>query len=89
MIGVLQDRGVGFLRRHPALMGTYVRADGTTHWRSGRYLKFVDRNHNDLLVSVAHAMEVESAPLLSGAMADFTEFGDPGYCKGPLIGLRR
>ncbi len=44
--------------------------------KTGRYLSALNRNHNDLFVSIANAM----------GMAD-TTFGDPTYCKGPLPGL--
>jgi hypothetical protein len=44
--------------------------------RTGRYLTFDDRPHNDLLVSVINAMGLPD-----------TTFGDPAYCNGPLPGL--
>jgi hypothetical protein len=44
--------------------------------RTGRYLKFADRSHNDLLLNVCHAMGL-----------DDETFGDPDYCEGPLPGL--
>lgn len=42
-------------------------------FRTGRYLRFEGRKHNDLLLSIAHGfgMTVES-------------IGNPSYCKGPL-----
>ena len=42
----------------------------------GRYLQFLDRPHNDLLVSVCHAMGLD----------DVTTFGIPGVCTGALLG---
>jgi hypothetical protein len=42
--------------------------------RMGRALQFVDRPHNDLLVSVCNAM----------GMDDVTTFGIPGVCTGAL-----
>jgi hypothetical protein len=45
--------------------------------RMGRSLRFVDRPHNDLLVSVCNAM----------GLADVTSFGIPGVCTGALPGL--
>jgi hypothetical protein len=45
--------------------------------RTGRYLQYGDRPHNDLLVSVCHAM----------GMSDVTSFGIPGVCTGPLSNL--
>jgi hypothetical protein len=41
---------------------------------TGRYLRFEDRPHNDLLVSVCHAMGLD----------DVESFGIPGVCTGPL-----
>jgi len=43
---------------------------------TGRYLQF-DNAHNDLLVSILHAM----------GLRDEKTFGDPSLCKGPLPGL--
>ncbi|HVR20944.1 MAG TPA: DUF1552 domain-containing protein, partial [Polyangiaceae bacterium] len=45
--------------------------------RTGRYLQYGDRPHNDLLVSACHAM----------GMTDVTSFGIPGVCTGPLANL--
>jgi hypothetical protein len=45
--------------------------------RTGRSLRLPDRPHNDLLVSVCHAM----------GLHDVTSFGIPGVCTGPLPGL--
>ncbi len=44
--------------------------------KTGRYMSALNRNHNDLFVSLGNAMGV----------AD-TIFGDPAYSKGPLPGL--
>lgn len=44
---------------------------------TGRYLQFRDQPHNNLLVSVCHAMGFD----------DVTSFGIPGVCTGPLPGL--
>jgi hypothetical protein len=44
----------------------------------GRWLRFpTGTNHNDLLVSLCHAM----------GLTDVTTFGNPKYCSGPLPGL--
>lgn len=43
----------------------------------GRYLSFKDQPHNNLLVSVCHAM----------GLSDVTSFGIRGVCTGPLSGL--
>ncbi len=47
------------------------------YFRTGRYVQFGDETHNDMLVSIAHAMGLE----------DVTTFGDPEFCTGPLPGL--
>jgi len=46
------------------------------HFATGRYLEF-NNGHNDLLVSIMHAM----------GLPDEKTFGDAGACKGPLSGL--
>jgi hypothetical protein len=46
------------------------------HFKTGRYLTFENKYHNDLLVSVLNAMGVEE-----------TSFGRAELCKGPLAGL--
>lgn len=43
---------------------------------TGRYLQYSGAYHNDLLVSLAQAMDV-----------DIGSFGNPAYCTGPLSGL--
>ncbi|HEY2732730.1 MAG TPA: DUF1552 domain-containing protein, partial [Polyangiales bacterium] len=45
--------------------------------RTGRYLQFPDRPHNDLLVAICQAM----------GFSDVTTFGIPGVCTGALPGL--
>lgn len=47
------------------------------YFRMGRYVQYEDKSHNDLLVSICHAMGLE----------DVTTFGDPALCSGPLPGL--
>jgi hypothetical protein len=44
--------------------------------RTGRYVKFSDRPHNDLLVTLCQALGVET-----------NTFGDPRFCSGPLTEL--
>lgn len=44
--------------------------------RTGRFLRFDDAFHNDLMVSLARAMDV-----------DIDGFGDPRFNTGPLAGL--
>lgn len=46
------------------------------HLRTGRHLQFGGDYHNDLLVSLCQAMDV-----------DVDTFGNPAYCTGPLLGL--
>ncbi|WP_224371030.1 DUF1552 domain-containing protein [Hyalangium versicolor] len=46
------------------------------YFRTGRYLKYANAWHNDLLVSMLNAMGVPAA-----------KFGNPAYCKGPLPNL--
>ena len=45
--------------------------------KQGRFIPYKDQNHNNLLVSIAHAM----------GMSDMTTFGIPELCTGPLSGL--
>lgn len=46
------------------------------HLRTGRYVRYADRAHNDLLVSLCQAMGV-----------DTETFGDPRFCRGALPDL--
>jgi hypothetical protein len=55
----------------------WVVAGGAGYFKTGRYLQYKDRNHNDLLVSMCHAM----------GLTDTTTFGIPELCTGPLAGL--
>jgi hypothetical protein len=48
------------------------------YFKTGRYLQYADRPHNDLLVSVCNAMGYD----------DVETFGIPGVCTGPLANLR-
>ncbi len=45
-------------------------------FKTGRYLNYQGDPHNNLLVSLCQAMDV-----------DVSTFGNPAYCKGPLAGL--
>jgi hypothetical protein len=47
------------------------------YFRMGRYVQYGDKSHNDMLISIAHAMGLE----------DVTTFGNPDFCTGPLPGL--
>jgi len=55
----------------------WVVAGGGGYFRTGRYLQYKDQNHNNLLVSMCHAM----------GLTDTTTFGIPELCTGPLSGL--
>jgi hypothetical protein len=55
----------------------WVVAGGGGHFNTGRYLQYKDQSHNNLLVSLCHAM----------GMSDVTTFGIPELCTGPLSGL--
>lgn len=46
------------------------------YFRTGRYMQYANKSHNDLLLSLCHAMGVEDET-----------FGDPSFCSGPLSGL--
>ena len=53
----------------------YVLAGGAGGaWKTGRYIKRVGEPHNNLLVSIANAMDV---PVSS--------FGNPDFCTGSLV----
>ena len=54
-----------------------VLAGGGGYFKTGRYLQYTNQPHNNLLVSVCHAM----------GMTDVTTFGIPELCTGPLTGL--
>jgi hypothetical protein len=47
------------------------------YFRMGRYVQYDDKPHNELLLSIAHAMGLE----------DLETFGDRELCSGPLPGL--
>jgi Protein of unknown function (DUF1552) len=43
---------------------------------TGRWLQYAGARHNDLLISLCHALGV-----------NVSSFGNPAYCSGPLLGL--
>jgi hypothetical protein len=45
-------------------------------FETGRYLKFDEKPHGELFLSIMHAMGLPE-----------TSFGDPDFCSGPLVGL--
>jgi hypothetical protein len=55
----------------------WVIAGGGGYFKTGRYLQYKDRNHNDLLVSICHAL----------GLTDTNTFGIPELCTGALAGL--
>jgi hypothetical protein len=58
-------------------MPFFFAGGASDYFRMGRYVQFGDKTHNDMLLSIAHAMGLE----------DVTTFGDPAFCTGPLPGL--
>ncbi len=69
------ERGNSHSRRN----AHYVVAGGAGYFDMGRCLKFdyaEDVNHNDLLLSLLHAMGIEDE-----------SFGNPEWCTGPLDGM--
>lgn len=54
-----------------------IAGSGGGYFRTGRFLKFGGRAHNDLLISLAQCFGLE-----------MDRFGDPALCTGPLTTLR-
>ena len=74
---VIWLNGLGDGNNHTRKNTPYVLAGSAGgYFNTGRYLQF-SNNHNDLLVSILHAM----------GLRDEKTFGDPKYCTGPLPGL--
>jgi hypothetical protein len=46
------------------------------YFNTGRFVQYSGAPHNELLLSLCHAMDVPS-----------TTFGNPAYCSGPLPNL--
>jgi hypothetical protein len=74
---VLWGNELGVGNSHTYQNIPWVIAGGAGYFKTGRYLQCKDRNHNDLLVSVCHAVGI----------TDTTTFGIPELCTGPLSGL--
>lgn len=84
--------GDGTLLDHTVILWCSELAQGNTHshanmpfllagschgyFRTGRFVQYTGKSHNDLLVSLMNAMGVPG-----------NSFGDPAYCTGPLPGL--
>jgi hypothetical protein len=63
--------------RHSHAKMPYVlagRAGGAV--KTGRFLSYGDQPHNDLLIAILRAMDINA-----------TTFGNPAYCRGPLPGM--
>lgn len=75
---ILWGTDVAYGNSHSDAPMPFVLAGGAQKaWRTGRYLKFPqDTPHNNLLVSILNAMDV-----------DTRTFGKPEACTGPLSGL--
>lgn len=54
----------------------FVLAGKGANVRTGRFLKYTNASHNDLLVSVLRSYGIDDAT-----------FGNPDFCKGPLAGI--
>lgn len=65
---------LGYTHTHENL--PFLMVGGRWHFRTGRYVQYQGASHNDLLISVLHAMGVPA-----------TTFGRAELCSGPLSGL--
>ncbi|HEX3694990.1 MAG TPA: DUF1552 domain-containing protein [Polyangia bacterium] len=74
---VLWGNELGVGNSHTYQNIPWMLAGGGGYFKTGRYLQFQNQNHNNLLVSIMHAMGFE----------DVTTFGYPQLCTGPLTGL--
>jgi len=74
---ILWGNELGVGNTHTYMNIPWVLAGGTSYFKSGRYLQYKDQPHNNLLVSICHAM----------GMSDVTTFGIPELCTGDLLGL--
>jgi len=69
------ELGVGNVHSYTNI--PWVLAGATNYFKSGRYIQYTNQPHNNLLVSICHAM----------GMSDMTTFGIPELCTGELSGL--
>jgi hypothetical protein len=75
---VLWGNELGLGNTHTYMNIPWVIAGGAGgYFKMGRYLQYKDQPHNNLLLSMAHAMGME----------DLKTFGDPTLSTGPLPGL--
>jgi hypothetical protein len=61
--------------------------NGARFFKTGRFLKYSDRGHNDYLVALAHLMGVTEWKDASGARKPLVQIGAARYNKGPLPGF--
>ena len=54
----------------------FMLAGGGAGFRMGRFVKWANAYHNDLLVSI-----------LNGFGGSLTTYGSPAFCRGPLTNL--
>ncbi len=62
-------------------------APGRRVYKTGRYVKFVNRGHNDYLVALAHGMGVTEYTRSDGKRAPLIQLGPAEFNQGPLTGL--
>ncbi len=74
---VLWGNELGVGNSHTYQNIPWVLAGGGGYFKTARYLQYRDQPHNNLLVSLCHAM----------GLTDVTTFGIPELCTGPLSGL--
>ena len=74
---VLWGNELGVGNSHTYQNIPWVIAGGAGYFKTGRYLQYKDQNHNNLLVSICHAV----------GLTEMTTFGIPDLCTGPLSGL--
>jgi len=60
---------------------------GKRVFRTGRYMKYSNRGHNDYLISLAHLMGVTDWKDAGGARKPLTQIGAARYNQGPLPGF--
>ena len=73
---VLWGSDVSHGDQHSHLNMPFMLAGGGAGFRMGRFVKWTNAYHNDLLVSI-----------LNGFGGAFTTYGEPTYCRGPLTNL--
>ena len=74
---LLWGNELGIGNNHSYMNIPWVLAGGGGYFKMGRYLQYQNQPHNNLLVSLCHAM----------GLGDVTTFGIPELCTGPLSGL--